>query len=70
MMHPLKSFFPNPAMVDIVCTRLHLKPETPLIPHGDKGEYRIAGTDDLLRFGKNFSSAQRVRRYFAKVENQ
>lgn len=63
MMHPLKSMLPA-AKVEVVCARLGLKPETPLIPYGDKGKFRIVGTDDMLQFGEKFSTVRRVRRYF------
>lgn len=67
MMHPLKSVLPK-AAVEVVCNRLHLKPETPIIPQGDSGKYRIAGTDDLLQIGKGFSDVKRVRRYFKEID--
>lgn len=52
---------------EILEARLGLKPNTPLEPRSlDRHEYRVAGTDDLLRVSPDFNGATLYRRHFAK----
>lgn len=57
------------AKLEVLCARLGLKPNTPLeqrsIRTGPTHEYRIVGSDDMLKFDQNYDHAWLVRRYYA-----